>query len=88
MDISALQVYRIGGKFYSILVKENGGPFVLGKQLVNEVPADPADFQGNYHRNPHSQQFPTDVEITSVEAFQATASPQGRYTTLHPADAE
>lgn len=52
MDISAFTIYRTGENIYSIVEKDNGGPFVLGKQLVDEVPSDPAGFQGDYHPNP------------------------------------
>lgn len=51
MDISALEVYQFGAKFYSTAVRDNGGPFLLGKQLVDEVPSDPGGFQGDHHYN-------------------------------------
>lgn len=41
-----VKAYRAAGKYYSILVKENGGPFGLGKQLIDDIPADPDSFQG------------------------------------------
>lgn len=64
MAISALEVYRFGGKFYSTVVEDNGGPFLLGKQLVDGVPSDPGGFQGDYHyNNPYPQLFPAELEI-------------------------
>lgn len=52
MNIPALEIYRVGGKFYAVLVKDAGGYSDYGTLLIDSIPTDPAVFKGNC--NPHS----------------------------------
>lgn len=55
MDITAMEVYRVGGKYYSTLVNDNGGHTILGKQLIDAIPEDPDTFQGEDDPYRHSE---------------------------------
>lgn len=52
MDIPALEIYRVRGIYYSVLVEDHGGYSDYGKLLIDTIPIDPVIFQGN--SNPHS----------------------------------
>lgn len=53
MKIAALKVYRVGGKYYSTVVEENGEICREGKQFIDGIPTDPDTFEGGYHPGPH-----------------------------------
>lgn len=52
MDTPALEIYRVRGIYYSVLIKDHGGYCDYGKLLIDTIPIDPVIFQGN--SNPHS----------------------------------
>lgn len=47
MNTEALKVFRVRGRYYSVLERRNGAPSGVGKEFVAEIPSDPDAFEGS-----------------------------------------
>lgn len=52
MGTKALRVYRVRGRYYCIREYFSGNPTGVGRQVVDEIPDDPGEFESN---PPHPQ---------------------------------
>lgn len=78
VNIAALKIYRVGGQYYSLLEKSNGEPTGLGKNLIDEVPTNIEEFEGNLRQdNPPPPQHHVTDSINSVEGHENSTLSRG-----------
>lgn len=49
MGTRGLRVYRVNGIYYTIFVYCDASPSGVGKEVVDEIPADPEAYKGTVH---------------------------------------